>query len=317
MVLSGDSTFSLTGAQIVEQAFKKLGVQPAEQPLQAFELSDGLLSLNLMLKSWQAQGNHLWTRREGVLFLSPGTPTYTVGQTGSESCLFDDFIATTLTAEATAATTTLTVDSTVGMVALDRIGVQSSTTARQWTTIVSVDSAATLTITDPITVTSALGNSVFTYTAKMTRPSRVSDMRRVTYNIDSEISLTKVSRQEYYDQPTKLGLGVVNMFYYDPSLTNGVVSLWQTGNTVNDYLRVSYSKYIDDIDSSNNDLEIPPEWQECIIYNLAARLSDDYDVPEPKLSRVTQLALLMLRECLGYDEEMTSLTIVGDYNSSW
>ena len=62
----------MTGRQVINAAFNKIGVKVAEQALQAQEFQDGKDALNLMMKSWQAQGLHLWSKEEGVLFLDVG-----------------------------------------------------------------------------------------------------------------------------------------------------------------------------------------------------------------------------------------------------
>src|SRR6185312_12801509 len=85
MATSGTTTYNRTAGEIVTAAFKKLGVQPAEQPLQAFELRDGLETLNMMIKAFQVPGLHLWTETEAVLFLNPGQAEYALGPQGSQA----------------------------------------------------------------------------------------------------------------------------------------------------------------------------------------------------------------------------------------
>ena len=49
MALSGSIDFTLTAAQVIDEAFKIIQVAIGETPLQAFEQQDGLRALNLLM----------------------------------------------------------------------------------------------------------------------------------------------------------------------------------------------------------------------------------------------------------------------------
>ena len=72
MALSGSVNFNMDAQALIDNAFSRIGVKKMEQPLIAAELQDGIDNLNLMMKAWQAQGLHLWSMEEGVLFLDTG-----------------------------------------------------------------------------------------------------------------------------------------------------------------------------------------------------------------------------------------------------
>jgi len=309
MALSGSVNWSLTASQLIEASFALIGVKKMEQPLVAAELQDGINTLNLMLKAWQAQGLHLWTEEEGILFLVPGQTDYLLGPSGDECTKLDDFIGTTILADEAAAQTVLSLTSTTGMVAADFIGIELDDGTRQWTTIVSVDSATQVTVTVALTGAAAAGNSVFTYTSLVTRPLRILSFRRKVYDEDNEIMVESWSRDQYFNQTNKTSQGTVVNAYYSPQLTNGRVYVWQTASTVNDLLRFTYEEPIQDIDASTNDLDIPVEWLECVQYNLASRLSDTYDVPMEKASSIGMKAQMFLDNLLGFDQEITSINV--------
>lgn len=315
MAFSNNPIYKLKAGSLVTAAFKKIGVQPAEQPLQAFELQDGIEALNLMLKTWQSQNFHLWTMKEGVVFLEPLNNRLLIGQNGDHNCDLSDFVPTVLTASADIGDTVLTVASTTNMAAADFIGIKTGTLTREWTTIASVDSSTQLTISAPLTADASSKNSVFTYTTPLYRPSRIPSVRRVTYPQETYTIAEKVSRSVFYNQSTQNNTGVVSMFYYDPQLLTGQLMVWETGQNSNDYLRITYQEYIDSVETPDEDIYIPPEWQECVVYNLASRLCDDYNVPIQKTQRVQQYASIMLQQCLGYDEEPTKYAVIANYNN--
>jgi hypothetical protein len=76
MALSGSADFSLTGRQAITFALKKLNVVGLGQPIAAADAEDAKTALNLMLKSWQLKGPHLWKKTEGSVTLTDATQSY-------------------------------------------------------------------------------------------------------------------------------------------------------------------------------------------------------------------------------------------------
>lgn len=304
----------MSALQIVEKAFSKIGVKVAEQALQAEEYQDGQDALNLMIKAWGAQGLHLWTKDEGVLFLDAGKSNYNLGPTGDEACQLDDFIGTNTTAAYVATDTVIEVTDTTGMVAADNVGVELDDNTRHWTTIVTVDSSTQITITTGIPSGSKSGSSVFTFTDLIQRPKRILSYRRKNFEDDNEIPVLSWSRQDYFNQVNKQSQGTVVNAYYSPQLGNGRVYVWQTASSVNNLLRFTFERPLEDILIGDDNLDMPVEWLEAVIYNLASRLADDYDAPPSKADRVAQKASVFLEDLLGWDEEMESLNLQPDFD---
>ena len=314
MTTSGTTTFSMTATQIVTKAFSKIGVKIAEQDLQPHEYQDGQDALNLMVKSWGAQGLHLWTKDEGIAFLDVGKTDYLLGATGDEACQFDDFIGTTTTTNQITSDTIIPVVSSAGMVAGDNIGIQLDDKTRHWTTIATVDSAVQITIDTGIASASVLGSTVFTFTTFVQRPNRILSFRRKTFADDNEIPVISWSRDQYFNQVNKVSTGTVVNCYYSPQLTNGRLYVWQTASSVNDFVRFTFERPLEDITLGTETLDFPAEWLEAIIYNLAARLTDEYDTPPIKMQSVNGKAVQFLDDLLGWDEEMESLNLQPDFD---
>lgn len=309
MTTSGSVDFTMTANELVTAAFKKLGIIAAEQSIQAHMQQDGIEALNLMLKSWQAQSLHLWTNEEGVIFQDAGGTDYLLGPSGDEATTLDDFVGTTTTSALVATTTAIPVTSSTGMAASDKVGIELDDGIRQWTTIDTVDSSTQITITTGLTGAAASENTVFTFTNLIDRPLRVSSARRKTFGEDNEIPTNEWSRQEYFDQPNKESQGTLVNWYYSPLLTNGRFYAWQTASSVNDLARITFERPIEDIDISTETLDIPVEWLDTVIYNLSARLTDDYKVPIQREEKIILKAGSLLDQSLGYDQENTSMNI--------
>lgn len=314
MATSGSTNFSVTALDIINQAFSKIGVKGAEQALTTAETQDGLDSLNLMVKAWQAQRLHLWTKEEGVLFLDVGKTDYNLGVGGDEATLFDDFVSTSTTTAEAALSTVIEVTSTTGMVAVDNVGIRLDTNARHWTTIVSVDSPTQITITTGLPSAAAIGSSVFTFTNFIDRPLRVIGVRRAQFGNDNEFKVHRFARDQYFDQPNKTSQGTVVNYYYSPQLDLGRFYVWQTTSDVNNFVRFTFERTIEDFDVTANNPDFPIEWAETIIWNLAARLAVDYNAPPAKQQLVAANATVMLENLLGFDEEPASISIMPRFN---
>lgn len=313
MATSGSVDFTMTASDLVTESYKLLGIKTAESPLESFELQDGIKALNMLLKAWQAQGLHLWTKEEGVLFLDTGKTDYLLGPSGDEATNLDDFIGTTTTADIAALAVIIPVADSTGMAIGDSAGIELDAGTRHWTTIVTVDSATQITVTTGLPSVAASGVSVFTYTSLINRPLRVLSARRKTYAEDNEISTMQWSRNEYFNQVDKASQGTVVNWYYSPQLTDGRIYVWQTASNVKQLLRFTYERPIEDIDVSTNNLDIPVEWLECVTYNLAARLTIYNTVPAEKRNFITGLAGQFLDDLLGWDEENTSMNLQPDF----
>lgn len=313
MTTSSITTLELTGLELITKAFQKLGIRAAETPLEDFEVQDGVDDLNLMLKSWQQQGMHLWLEQEGIIFLEVGKESYLLGPSGNEAALIDDFIGTNTTAAYSASATVLAVTSSTGMVAGDYVGVRLDDGTRFWTTIFSVNTAQ-ITLTASLPSAAASNSTVFTFTTIIQRPLRISSSRRKTYGSDNEIPIYSWSRNEYFNQVNKSSTGTVINAYYSPLLGNGRYYVWQTASSANDFVRISFERPVEIVTDVAQTLDIPSEWYETVIYNLAVRLTDSYTVPLQKQQLIMMKAQGLLESSLGWDEEIESVNIQPDLN---
>lgn len=131
-----NAVLTTTASKIVEGALRLIGEVDANQPVGATEMQDGLESLNQLIKGWQSQGLHLWTKTEGVLFLDVGRQSYKIGPGGDECGNADDLVTTELSVAAAASDRTIVVDSTTGIDGADDIlPYDPGTTTQGWTAV--------------------------------------------------------------------------------------------------------------------------------------------------------------------------------------
>ncbi len=311
------NVLTATASDIVTAALRLIGEVDANQPVPPAEMQDGLEALNYLVKSWQAQGLHLWTKTEGILFLDVGKTDYLLGPTGDEATNEDDFIRTELSVAGVSTNTTITVDSTAEMLEDDKIGILLDDGTRQWTTIKSLSPATptVITLTTALTGAAAIDNSIFTYTTQIPRPLRVLQLRRGTADSSTDdIESDQWSREEYFAQPGKNDTGDLVNWYYSPQLTDGRMYVWQTTNDADKVARFTYERPIDITDDTTDNADFPSEWFRTLKYNLAVDISPEYTIPMDRLDRITLKAEQLLEDSLGFDTENDSMSMQPDFN---
>ena len=227
MSTSGQSTFNMVASQIVEKAFHRLGKASEGEALSARMLSDGMSSLNLLIKGIGA-ADHLWVRTERTLTLVADTAAYVLTP----------------------------------------------------------------------------------------KPLRVlSVRRRYTSGTDAiDTPMNEMSRQEYFDQPTKTTSPSTPVsWYFDPQTTTGTLYIWPAPSTAvvatGDYdLRLTYLRRMDDMVSSNDDLDMPQEWLQPMIWALADDLETEYPVNDARLAgKIERKAGEWYRMLKAWDNETASV----------
>lgn len=91
----------------------------------------------------------------------------------------------------------------------------------------------------------------------------------------NDTPLQPLSRQEYFDLPNKATAGAANSFYFDPQRSTRTLYIWPVptaAEVASATIRYTYHRVIEDIDSLDNDPDVPQEWLEALTYSLAARI---------------------------------------------
>lgn len=106
---------------------------------------------------------------------------------------------------------------------------------------------------------------------------RMLSVRRRASSIDTP--MCELARAEYYDLPTKAATGTPVNWYFDPQRSTRSLYVWPTATAAvaaSTVLHFTYLRVIEDIDALENDPDIPQEWLEAIIYDLAVCLAGQY-----------------------------------------
>lgn len=305
MALSGSKDYSATRLQLINAALRKIGEYDQGEAPSGDEVDAAQFALNLMLKEWVADGADLFLRSEVTLFLQKDQQSYALGTAHATT----DFVETSLTSAIGISQVTIPVDST-GMTAADFVGIKMDDNSIHWTTIVSVDSGAQITIADGIDDTAASGNKVYAYTTKAGRPQKLLyAYRRDTSSNDTEVSL--IGENEYQRQSNKGSSGPPVEIWYRPTLTTGTLKVWPVDGGKSFDKLVLISQYLpDDLDAQGDNAQFPIEWHNAIVWNLAFELAPEYGIGGRELRDLASVANNKLTKALDYDVENADVRFV-------
>lgn len=148
------------------------------------------------------------------------------------------------------------------------------------------------------------------------RALRVLSCRYRLNGIDTP--MTMLSRQEYYDLPTKTTSPAIPVnFYFDPDVATGTLYLWPcpSQQAADDYgIHFTYVRFLDIVDGSDQTADFPQQWIEPLMWNGAKRLMTQYPVNDPNLMQlILAQAMEYERNLRQWDNEPASLFMQVDY----
>ncbi len=334
MSTSGTVTYRPTINTVINDALAQVGafdIESGGTPTAA-QTAMALRMANYLVKTWGTRGMQLWERRWAVVFPQEGQGTYVLGSPGPAgdhatltTPLDSNFIQTTLTTAAIAGATTIVVDSvtaqlnTVGspgvtITSAYNIGIQLDDGTIQWTTVNGAPSGTTVTITAALTDSASSGNYVYCYQTKLIRPLRVTDafVRQLSSSNGPAYNDTPVrimSREEYNMFGQKYSQGTPVQIYYDPQSNTGNLYIYPVFQNVQQVLFIQFEKPIDDFASASDDFDMPQEWAEALMWNIAWRMGPAYEVSGVKMKQIQELAVMTYEQVDNWDQEIASLTI--------
>lgn len=316
MAVSGSTNFSQTRNEVILDALSLIGVNSVGKTPSAEDVSLANRMLNKMVKAWQTKGLHMWTKEEGILFLTPYIGQYDLGLSTTNFATKDSSITTKLTTDVAQNDTILTVATTSGMLVNDNIGIVQDDGYIYWTTIESISDSITVVIPSPgLPVAISQDQLVYDYTTQASKPLRILDARTLS-GIDLgvegtsqvETPLTLVAYQSYFN----VGMITVtstlpNQGMYVPKDTNGRFYIWPRPVDASKRIQLTYERIIDDLDTARDDFDFPSEWLEPLTFQLAIRLGTPFG-KEGKMQVLLPFASEMLQNLIDWDSEISSIT---------
>ena len=330
MALSGSTNYaeSFTAANLIALALRRLGVLGIAETINSTEESNALVTLNLIVKEWSSQGADVWLRNTGHMFLeSPGTVDgYTVGTSLSAS-FTSQYYTTTLNGAVASGGTTLVVDDDTNIADTDHILTELDDGTLDVTTVNGAPSANSVTLTAGLDSAAADGNIVYTFktgdsiTDKITKivyaARRITNLDNVATNagymegIDSQINI--IGEDEYRLLPTKLQTGTPVSIHHRQEEVNPTIFIWPTGGTGRVHsIVLEYNTYLQDFDATSNNIDLPAEGANALVWSLAAEMASEYGLGEREQARLWSLSRLKTDEFFDYMVEDASIVFTLD-----
>lgn len=319
MATSGSYNFTRTAGEIVDDALRKAGILATGEVASADQNADGLVDLNLMVKSWPAKGIDLWRYEELTVYMQqsfslaqggPNVQSYSIGPTGDNATFGDN--KTELSVAAVSGASTITVDSASAISNGDNIGIVLDDGSLQWTTVNGAPVGNVVTLAATLNDDAAINNNVYSYTLIAQRPLRIYD-GRLRQNNNTEIPMVALSRNAYKTLPTKESIGKPTQYYYDPQRDDANLFIWPVSDSVSDRLKFSAQRQIQDLDNTTDNLDFPQEWELAIVFNLAKIMAFDYQIPTinaPHYAALREQAEILLEEVEYFDVENASINMM-------
>jgi hypothetical protein len=154
------------------------------------------------------------------------------------------------------------------------------------------------------------------------KPGRVLSVRLRFTSGDNitDIPLTELSRADYYDLPLRAGSSSTpNSWYYDPQTSAGTLYLWPPPSaasiTAGYSLQLTYLRRIEDMVGTADDLDMPQEWMDPVIWLLADDLETEYPVGDARLAMKIEAKARESRALLkSWDTEPGSIYLQPEYD---
>ena len=145
------------------------------------------------------------------------------------------------------------------------------------------------------------------------RPLNILSVRFKRSASSSELPMTEMTRDEYDNLPVKTTQGTPTQFYYDRQREAARLYVWPVlAAAGGETLEITYDRELEDIADLGDIIDVPGEWWDAVVYNLAARIGED--VSTPSLQALSARAQMLLTEAGAFDRE-GSVFFAGPYSA--
>ena len=182
----------------------------------------------------------------------------------------------------------------------DNIGVFLDDGSVHWTNIIYL---SPFEIAQPLPSDSKTGNTVYTYTDLIDRPTGVNQVRYRDQLGFSDTPTTEWTRPQYFDQPDKFSKGTVTKWYYSPQLNDGRLYVWQPASNNRALLPITYIRPLYVTVENADDVDFPSEWYDLLSFGVASRLTAEYEVSDKVLISIETKYNELLDQALGFDND--------------
>ena len=251
MTTSNSKNFEIDVAEYIEEAFERCG----QEVRTGYDLRTAKRSLNLLFADWANRGLNQWTIEQTTITLAAGISEYPSGSLTLSVAATGSFtVSETITGGTSGATASIT----------------SSLTSTSFATTIPVGS---FTLNETITGgTSGATTTVSAVQDLSDTQSTIDMLSAVVTRTGTDFEITRLSRSEFLNIPTKTQTGRPNQFFLDRQISP-VLKIWPVPDNSTDVIKFNRLTRIDDADAFTNTVDIPFRFYPCLAAGLAYYLS--------------------------------------------
>lgn len=317
MSSSNSYDFTITRDQIIDLAHQHVSLVGEGESATSAQVTEASRLLNMIVKLRAADGMPLWALKRGTIL-----PFSDASSINTNSHVVTFYDATTLSSNAAAAATSLSITAAGTIANSDQLGIELDDGSIQWTTVSSGGGTTTLVAATGLTSAASSGNRIYAYTAsadRVQRPLRIVDANILNVSDNVSWSISVEEQSDYYNYSNRTSESTPTAIYYDPGLgastadpsssTNwyGTIYVYPRFSDGDKVIQFTYQRPFQDFDSASDNPDFPQEFYLPLMLELAAMLG-----PKAGLSIEERRALFS--EAKSYrDEALETIVSEGSY----
>jgi hypothetical protein len=300
------STTVFNTRKVIDHAYRRCRVPP--EGISSEQIAFALDSLYLVLSALANRGLQLWCiesylmplyQAQGLITLPNGivdilnTNLRTIGVVNEN---------TNNTTSSTTYTTSFPTDTQVTTIGIEWSGastgyaLETSTDGTTWLTVATqTNPSATA---QQVTWVDIQGSLATPYFRVRATSGTLNQTQVILANTPNEIPMARLNRDDYVNLPNKAFEGRPLQFWVDRLLNAPVLYLWPVPSAqfVTAQVVVWVKRYIMDVGTMTQEIEIPQRWYDAVVYILASRIAEETPTVDPQmiaiLDQKAQRALL-------------------------
>ncbi len=126
----------------------------------------------------------------------------------------------------------------------------------------------------------------------------------------NDVTLQRLSRNEYQMLGNKASSGTPNSFFYNPVIPNGELYVYVAPSSfasANDEIHLFVQRLIQDINAAGDSFDLPQEWFQALKWGLADETSLENQIADPVADRIAVRAKYYREQLEDWDQENASI----------
>jgi hypothetical protein len=285
------STTVFNTRKVIDHAYRRCRIPP--EGISSEQISFALDTLYLVLSMLANRGLQLWCIESYLMPLYQAQslvelPDGVVDILNTNLRTLQEVSGTSTSTSTTYQTifTTSTQVTNVGVYwngASTSYALETSDNGTTWTTLATVSNPGT--VANETTWTDIEGSLATLYFRVRATTGVLNQSDVFLGNTPTEIPMARLNRDDYVNLPNKAFQGRPLQFWVNRQLNNPILNLWPVPSAqfVTAQVVVWVKRYIMDVGTMTQEIEIPQRWYDSVVYVLASRLAEETPTVDPQM----------------------------------